>query len=94
MLWTAAYNVTFLLSYLAIEIFAADPTRIACPPLLEAVNKNSLAIFLAANLLTGVVNMSMQTMYAEWYTAMGVLLVYSAGLCALAWGIRGYRIGL
>ena len=70
------------------------PAIPACPPLLEAINKNGLVIFLAANLLTGLVNVGMQTMYAEWYVALPVLVGYSAVLCAMAWSIRGVRLGL
>jgi phosphatidylinositol glycan class W len=93
-LWVAAYNSTFLLGYLLIEslVIAPYPTSPACPPLLETINANGLPIFLAANLLTGLVNVSMRTMYASWYTAMGVLLAYSMGLCVIFWTMRGWRL--
>jgi phosphatidylinositol glycan class W len=61
------------------------------PPLLEAVNKNGLAVFLAANLLTGLVNVSIRTMYVGDRMAIVVLVAYSSVLCLIAWAGRGLR---
>lgn len=41
---------------------------------------------------TGLVNLSMGTMYASDARAMGVLGAYSLGLCGVAWALRGRRI--
>lgn len=92
-----AYNTTFLLGYLIIEI-AFFPVSLspadtpAVPPLLDAINKNGLAVFLLANLGTGLVNVSMKTMYASDTVALGVLVAYSGGISALAWAGRGFRL--
>lgn len=96
-LWTAAYNTTFLLGYLTIEILFFPPSTndspsFAVPPLLEAINRNGLAVFLLANLATGLVNVSMKTMYASDTVALLVLGLYSGGICALAWSGRGLRL--
>ncbi|ORY26719.1 GWT1-domain-containing protein [Naematelia encephala] len=92
-IWTAAYNTTFLLGYLIVEIYLSSSTLPSpVPPLLEAINANGLAVFLVANLLTGLVNVSVQTMYLDTARSMVVLVVYSASVCALAWGIRRFRI--
>ena len=91
MLWVAAYNTSFLFGYLVIEICLFPPGTSPVPPLLEAINANGLAVFLAANLLTGLVNISMRTMYVGDRTGMGVLVVYSSMLCAVAWLARGLR---
>lgn len=96
-LWITAYNTSYLAGFLALELalFPAghsDGQRDACPPLLEAFNKNGLAVFLVANLLTGLVNVSMQTMYARDTTALAVLGAYSGLISAFAWAIRRYRI--
>jgi phosphatidylinositol glycan class W len=90
-LWVAAYNTTFLFGYLVIEICLFSPTGSPVPPLLEAINANGLAVFLAANLLTGLVNVLMRTMYISDSVAMVVLVVYSSSLCSIAWLGRGFR---
>ncbi|KAI0292219.1 GWT1-domain-containing protein [Multifurca ochricompacta] len=136
-MWVAAYNTTFLLCYLLLDL-AFFPTPLAkstyspvsglkvvrkakdgrakststpppstpmtttttthgpspmpAPPLLEAINKNALAVFLLANVATGVVNLSMRTMYTPDGRAMGVLGVYAFGLCAFAWAVRDRRV--
>jgi phosphatidylinositol glycan class W len=45
-----------------------------------------------ANVATGVVNLSMRTMYASNMHAMCVLGVYAFGMSAFAWAIRGRRV--
>lgn len=42
----------------------------------EAFNVNMLAVFLVANLLTGFVNLSMNTLSVTTGTALGILIVY------------------
>ncbi|KAJ7226797.1 GWT1-domain-containing protein [Mycena pura] len=68
------------------------PSPIYTPPLLEAINKNSLLLFLLANVGTGLVNVSMQTMYAETATSMGVLTLYALAFCCVAWALRQTRV--
>ncbi|KAI5121922.1 hypothetical protein M0805_000251 [Coniferiporia weirii] len=62
------------------------------PMLLEAINLNGLALFLLANIVTGLINLSMSTMYASDTTAMLVLSAYSFGLCLVAWMCRESRL--
>ena len=45
-----------------------------------------------ANVATGVVNLSMRTMYASDRRAMCVLGAYAFGVCASAWAMRGRRV--
>lgn len=90
-LWVAAYNTTFLFGYLVIEISLFSSGGNAVPPLLEAINKNGLAVFLAANLLTGLINVAIRTMYVSDRLAIVVLVAYSSVLCSLAWVGRGLR---
>ncbi|KAL1409940.1 Glucosaminyl phosphatidylinositol (GlcN-PI) nositol acylation protein [Vanrija albida] len=94
--WTVAYNTTALALYLAIELWLFPPASPAppCPPLLDAINRNGLVVFLIANLLTGLINVSMKTMYAGTFTSMTILTAYSAGVSAFAWAIRRHRIKL
>ena len=94
-LWVTAYNTSFLFGYLALELslFPIHSTE-AVPPLLEAINANGLAVFLVANVLTGLVNVSMKTMYADARTSMIVLLGYSVAVCGLAWVGRNLHLKL
>ncbi|KAH9173899.1 GWT1-domain-containing protein [Lactarius sanguifluus] len=98
-MWVAAYNTTFLLCYMLLDlVFFPTPlamstySPISAPPLLEAINRNSLAVFLLANVATGAVNLSMRTMYASDGWAMGVLAAYAFGVCVFAWAVRGRRV--
>jgi len=70
----------------------SEPSPMPAPPLLEAINRNSLAVFLLANVATGVVNLSMRTMYASNVRAMCVLGGYAFGVSAFAWALRGRRV--
>ncbi|EPS97371.1 hypothetical protein FOMPIDRAFT_1128736 [Fomitopsis schrenkii] len=117
--WIAAYNVSFVLGYLCLDLafFASPLSRstyspysklkvqpdrrderfavagdAAAPPLLDAINKNGLVLFLLANLATGVVNLSMKTMYASNAVAMGVLSLYALVVCGVAWAFRHRRL--
>lgn len=45
-----------------------------------------------ANLATGVVNLSMKTMYASNAVAMGVLSLYALVVCGVAWAFRHRRL--
>lgn len=56
------------------------------------MNKNGLAVFLAANLLTGLVNVSMETMYAPAWLSMGVLMLYSLAVSCVGWVLKGRSI--
>ncbi|KAM5533211.1 hypothetical protein V8D89_013167 [Ganoderma adspersum] len=65
---------------------------VGAQPLLEAINKNGLVLFLLANVATGLINLSMQTMYASDWAAMTVLTLYSVGVSAVAWACRHRQI--
>ncbi|KAG0327323.1 Glucosaminyl phosphatidylinositol (GlcN-PI) nositol acylation protein [Podila horticola] len=69
---------------------------LTCPPLLEAVNRNGLAVFLVANVLTGLVNMTVQTLYTPDMKALGILVAYMAVVTGLAWvwQVRGWKLKL
>jgi len=62
------------------------------PQLLEAINRNGLVVFLVANVLTGVVNLSMHTMYASNTVALGILILHSFVACGFAWVCRHRRL--
>ncbi|GAA5979812.1 hypothetical protein JCM11641_002701 [Rhodosporidiobolus odoratus] len=64
------------------------------PVIFEAINRNGLVVFLLSNLLTGLINLSVETMYASNLTALVVLTGYSAIVVGVAWGLRRKRIKL
>ncbi|KAI7959072.1 hypothetical protein MJO28_002863 [Puccinia striiformis f. sp. tritici] len=64
------------------------------PITLEIINQNSLAIFLFANLLTGIINLSVHSMYINPVPAFSILQLYSACIVAFAYLIRNIKISL
>ncbi|EUC61320.1 GPI-anchored wall transfer protein, putative [Rhizoctonia solani AG-3 Rhs1AP] len=60
--------------------------------LLGAINLNGLALFLLANIATGLANMTIPTMYTPDGQAMLVLLGYTFAFSLCAWLFRGRRI--
>ena len=103
--WVSAFNCTQITAFCFIETIlfsgvhkAPDRTSerresaLANSRVLKAFNANGLAIFLLANLLTGVVNLTMNTLSVGREGAMGVLVAYAALLTGTAvildtWGI-------
>ncbi|KAG7195131.1 Glucosaminyl phosphatidylinositol (GlcN-PI) nositol acylation protein [Scheffersomyces spartinae] len=92
-MWVVSYNSTMLFVYNFIDKFfddqkssssSSDPNA---SPILDATNKNGLALFLLANLGTGFVNMSINTIDAPGYLAFGILVVYSLVLALVAIGL-------
>jgi phosphatidylinositol glycan class W len=66
----------------------------ATSPLLAAFNRNGLAIFLLANLLTGAVNLALPTISMKGPAAMGVLTAYMAILGGVAVGLDKWNIDI
>lgn len=69
-------------------------TRDATSTVLHAFNRNGLAVFLVANLLTGLVNMTMPTLHMGVLQSMGVLVAYIATVAGLAIGLDLYDISI
>ena len=101
-LWIAAFNTTQITAFCLVEtiFFPAvykDATarseaeeavyKDATSPVLEAYNRNGLFIFLIANLLTGVVNLTVPTLDVTNLQAMGVLILYAALVTGVAIGL-------
>lgn len=106
-LWTVAFNNSQLFLFCLLEtVFfpevhrATDKTteqqrsKFATSRVMEAFNKNGLAIFLLANLLTGGVNLAMNTIDAKSGVAMGVLISYAMAVTAVALGLHHFNIAL
>jgi glucosaminylphosphatidylinositol acyltransferase len=77
--WILGYGTTMLALFLLVHI-VSTALGVLCnghvymPSILTSINYNSLAFFLLANLLTGVINMSVPTLYVA---PIGSLLVVS-----------------
>lgn len=106
-LWVAAFNSAQITVYCLIETvtfpgvyLATDATverkesRKASSRVITAFNRNGLAIFLLANLLTGVVNLTMNTLTAGPLVAMAVLVAYGGLITAVAVTLDMWNISL
>lgn len=60
--------------------------------ILEAVSGNMLPIFLLANVLTGCANLLIATESTGPLAAVGLLMLYMAGLCMAAVALQGVRL--
>ncbi len=96
-LWVASFNsyqITIccaIETYLFPSIYKASTkeeelqrTRDATSTVLYAFNRNGLAVFLVANLLTGLVNMTMPTLHMSVFQSMAVLAAYTVVLTIFA----------
>ncbi|OTB01242.1 hypothetical protein M426DRAFT_64447 [Hypoxylon sp. CI-4A] len=106
-LWTAAFNSGMIFACCIIEsiffpsFFNATDAKteheaynIATSRVLRAFNRNGLAIFLAANLLTGLVNMTVRTLDVGPSVTMGILVGYAAVLTGLAVALDAWNISI
>ncbi|GAA6022105.1 hypothetical protein JCM11491_002111 [Sporobolomyces phaffii] len=75
-------------------IAAPPPSPLESPMIFEAINRNGLVVFLVANLLTGLVNVSIESMYASDRTAMVILVGYCAVVVGVAFALRRKRVKL
>lgn len=72
-MWTVSYNSAFLLGYDLIEWLVGP----ILSSILNGINNNGLALFLAANLTTGLVNMSINTLEVGGGLSYVILIVYA-----------------
>ncbi|KAK2598519.1 hypothetical protein N8I77_011926 [Diaporthe amygdali] len=66
----------------------------ATSKVLRAYNRNGLAVFLIANLLTGLVNMTVPTLDIGPVVSVGILVAYSAVLTSVAVALDAYNISI
>jgi phosphatidylinositol glycan class W len=103
--WIVAFNCTQILAYCLIEslffpsaVNASDVKKekeaykIATSKILKSFNRNGLALFSIANLLTGLINMTINTLDVGSVAAMGILVGYAIILASIAIGLDTWSI--
>jgi phosphatidylinositol glycan class W len=106
-LWVSAFNSYQITICCAIEtilfpnLYKAPTkaeekarTREATSSVLYAFNRNGLAVFLVANLLTGLVNMTMPTLHMGVLESMGVLIAYTVAVAGVAVGLDWWDVSI
>ncbi|KAK0391993.1 hypothetical protein NLU13_1491 [Sarocladium strictum] len=106
-LWVTSFNSVQLLAFCAIDtlFFPAfynatdvrgerDAYDFATSPVLRAFNRNGLALFLLANLLTGLVNLTVPTLDVGPAVTMAILVGYTALLTGVALGLDACNISI
>lgn len=106
-LWVSAFNSYQITICYAIEtllfpqLYKASTsaeekarTREATSSVLYAFNRNGLAVFLVANLLTGLVNMTMPTLHMGVLESMGVLVAYTVAVAGVAVGLDWWDVSI
>ncbi|KAH3940765.1 GPI-anchored wall transfer protein [Parastagonospora nodorum] len=106
-LWVSAFNSYQITICCAIEtllfpnLYKAPTkseekarTREATSSVLYAFNRNGLAVFLVANLLTGLVNMTMPTLHMGVLESMGVLVAYTVAVAGVAAGLDWWDVSV
>lgn len=83
-IWALAHNMTILSFVYHVtntfsQIYENKPPPMPC--ILDAVNQYGLAVFLLSNVLTGLVNLTVDTLHASDAKAVLVLLVYLGLVC-------------
>ncbi|TKA81915.1 hypothetical protein B0A49_00148 [Cryomyces minteri] len=107
LLWVAAFNCCQLTLFCAIETYVfpglykrggkeMEKQRCseATSKVLHAFNRNGLAIFLLANVLTGLVNLTLPTLEMGDTPAVVVLMGYIGVLCGVALGLDHFDVSL
>lgn len=92
-IWISGLNLIVIGVLLALDLIEREP-NIASTPILAAINKNQLFVFLLANQATGAVNLSMQTLYADDRTSFIVMLAYLVVVCGSAVALQEFNISL
>ena len=107
-LWVSAFNCAQITIFCLVEtacfpgVYMTVADRIlerrecekATSRILKAYNRNGLAVFLLANLLTGLVNLTLDTLSMSQIEAMAVLASYAALLTAVAVALDAWNLSL
>ena len=87
-LFTLAVSMTLILLIVIADVVGGPGVKVAT---LEYFNTWQLTIFMIANLMTGVVNMSMRTIYIAPTAAFLVLAAYALAITGVAWLLSRLR---
>ncbi|KAK1144675.1 Glucosaminyl phosphatidylinositol (GlcN-PI) nositol acylation protein [Aspergillus melleus] len=106
-LWVSAFNIGQLFLFCSVDtVFfpfvhreteksgEAERVSLATSRIMAAFNKNGLAIFLVANLLTGAVNLSVPTLDVKTPQSMAILVAYAAIITGVALAMQKANIKL
>ncbi len=91
-LWVTALCLAMLVMCLVNQL--VTPPAQGMPQLLGAVNRNMLVVFLGANLLTGAVNMSLNTLVLGDDAARSIVGAYMLLVCLFAAGLDWFGLTL
>lgn len=107
MLFVVAFNSMQLTAFCLVDTFffpafyTAQDARVekeaydtATSRVLRAFNRNGLAVFLVANLLTGLVNMTVPTLHVGPLVTLAILVAYASVLTGVAVALDMYNITL
>lgn len=106
-LWVSAFNCAQITIFCLVEtllfpgVYMAGDGSVekresakATSRVLRAFNRNGLAVFLLANLLTGLVNLTLDTLSMGQIGAMAVLVGYAALLTAVAVALDAWNLSI
>jgi hypothetical protein len=91
-LWICALSLGMVVLCLVTQL--VTPPAQGLPQLLAAANRNMLPVFLAANLLTGAVNLAVDTLAVGDAGARALVCAYMLLVCLLASGLDWLDISL
>jgi len=106
-LWVAAFNSAQITVYCLVETLIFPAVYLAADAMVEkkeskkatsrvahAFNRNGLAIFLLANLLTGLINLILDTLTIGRLEAMAILVAYAGLLTAVVMALDSWNVSL
>ncbi|MBW0518163.1 hypothetical protein O181_057878, partial [Austropuccinia psidii MF-1] len=97
--WVAAMNLTLITGnclFESIELncsgFLHSQVLSSPPKFFQSINQNSLFVFLISNLLTGLINFQIETIFVTNMLAIIILSFYLIIILALTWKLRNYKL--
>ena len=93
-LWISAYNMQVIIVFVVMSriLCLARRKPSAAPALVQAVSANQLGVFLCGNLLTGLVNVSIETIEVSDSGAWMVMIAYTSVICSCALYLQASRV--